>query len=292
MIDLHAHTTASDGTLTPQELVDLAAVKGVGTLGVTDHDTVAGIPDALERGEARGVEIIPGIELGAKWNGSGQMHILGYHIGWQDRQLLDQLSWLREQRRERAQRIVGRLNELGVSISRERVEELAGSGSIGRPHVARALIESGHVRTISEAFSLYLSPGAPAYLPKVEFTPGEAMQLIRSSGGVPVLAHPATLKLTGPELEDCLEKLVSQGLAGIEVHWAKHTEEQRTEYGRLAVRYNLVVTMGSDFHGATKPGIELGMGFTGEVDAERILEGLSARRGRKLSAREVVGDSA
>lgn len=292
MVDLHAHTTASDGTLTPWELVELAAVKGVGVLGVTDHDTVAGIAGALERGEEKGVEVIPGIELGAKWNAAGQMHILGYHIDWQDRRLLDQLSWLRGRRRERAQRMVDRLNELGVSVSWERVEELAGSGSIGRPHVARALLESGHVRTISEAFSLYLSPGAPAYFEKVEFTPREAMQLIRSSGGVPVLAHPATLKLADSQFETCLEGLVSEGLAGIEIYWAKHTAAERAAYGCLASRYNLVATMGSDFHGATKPGIDLGMGFTDEVDADQMLEGLSARQGKKLSTHEVAGDSA
>jgi 3',5'-nucleoside bisphosphate phosphatase len=289
MIDLHAHTTASDGTLTPQALVDLAAVKGVGVLGVTDHDTVAGVPPALERGEERAVQVIPGIELGAKWSGGGQMHILGYHINWQDPRLLDQLSGLQAERRKRAQRIVDRLNELGVPISWERVTQLAGSGSIGRPHVARALLESGHVRAISEAFSLYLRPGAPAYIEKVEFTPAEAIELIRSSGGVPVLAHPTTLKLAGSKLEACLEDLVGKGLAGIEVYWAKHTEIEKAAYGRLAARYNLVATMGSDFHGGSKPGIELGMGFTESVDADQMLAALSFRRRAKQGARELVG---
>ncbi|HEV2492355.1 MAG TPA: PHP domain-containing protein [Terriglobia bacterium] len=250
MIDLHAHTTASDGSLTSEELVDLAAAKGLSVLAVTDHDTVAGIAAALKRGKERGVDVIPGIKLGAKWNGGGQMHILGYQIDREDPRLTDRLSWLQARRRERGERIVNRLNELGVPISWERVEQLAATGSVGRPHVARALLEAAHVETISEAFSLYLSPGAPAYLEKAELAPAEAIELIRAAGGVAVLAHATTLKLTGSKLEACVEHLAAQGLSGIEVYWPKHTEDEKASYKRLGARYNLVATMGSDFHGS------------------------------------------
>lgn len=288
MIDLHTHTTASDGTLTPQDLVDLAAAKGLSVLAVTDHDTVGGIAAALERGKERRVEVIPGIEIGAKWNGDGQMHILGYHIGWGDPRLLDRLSWLRAERRERGLRMVRRLNELGVPISWERVLELTGAGSIGRPHLARALVKSGHVESISEAFRLYLGAGAPAYFEKAELPPAEAIGLIRASGGVPVLAHPTTLKLTDSKLEACVADLAGQGLAGIEVYWAKHTEAEKASYERLAALYNLVATGGSDFHGSNKPAIELGMGFTEGADVDQVLQTLRSRAGTKRSGHQVA----
>jgi len=289
MIDLHTHTTASDGTLTPQELVDLAAAKGVRALALTDHDTVAGIATALECGKERRVEVIPGIELAAKWNGVGQMHILGYHIDRDNTRFTDRLSWLQARRRERGERIVSRLNELGVPISWERVEQLAGTGSVGRPHVARVLLESGQVETISEAFSRYLSPGAPAYLEKVEMAPAEAIELIRTAGGVAVLAHPSTLKLTGSKLEACVEHLATLGLAGIEVYWPKHTEVEKASYKRLGDHYNLVATMGSDFHGSSKPAIELGMGFTEAIDVDRVLRALRSRAGTNRGGHKIVG---
>ena len=263
--------------------MDLAAAKGLGVLAVTDHDTVDGIAAALERGKERQVEVIPGIELGAKWNGDGQMHILGYYIGWDDPGLLDRLSWLRAQRRERGLKMVTRLNELGVPISWERVVGLTGAASIGRPHLARALVEAGHVESIAEAFSLYLGAGAPAYLEKTELPPAEAIGLIRDSGGVPVLAHPATLKLAGSKLEACVEHLAAQGLAGIEVYWPKHTEAEKASYERLAAYYDLVATMGSDFHGSNKPAIELGMGFTEGIDVDQMLRALRSRAGANRS---------
>jgi predicted metal-dependent phosphoesterase TrpH len=291
MIDLHAHTTASDGTLTPQDLVDLAAAKGLRVLAVTDHDTVDGIPAALERGKQGRLEVIPGIELGAKWNGDGQMHILGYYIRSDDPPLLDRLHWLRAQRRERGLRMVRRLNELGIPLSWERVMQLAGAAPIGRPHLARALLDSGHVESISEAFSLYLSSGAPGYIEKAELPPAEAIGLIRGAGGVPVLAHPTTLKLSGSKLEACVEHLAGQGLAGIEVYWPKHTEAEKASYERLGARLNLVATMGSDFHGSNKPAIELGMGFTEGVDVDDMLRTLKSRAGAMRSARQVVGQT-
>jgi predicted metal-dependent phosphoesterase TrpH len=149
-------------------------------------------------------------------------------------------------------------------------------------------LDSGHVESISEAFSLYLSSGAPGYIEKAELPPGEATRLIRRAGGVPVLAHPTTLKLSGSKLEACVEHLAGQGLAGIEVYWPKHTEAEKASYERLGARLNLVATMGSDFHGSNKPAIELGMGFTEGVDVDQMLLALRSKAGTKCSGHQVV----
>jgi predicted metal-dependent phosphoesterase TrpH len=274
MIDLHTHSTASDGTLTPEELVDLAAEKGLRAIALTDHDTVGGISAALERGNQRRVLVIPGVELGACWNGDGEMHILGYHVDHQHPFLLDRLSWLRARRRERAEKIVSRLHEIGVPVSGDRVLQLAGSGSVGRPHVARALLEAGYVQSVSEAFDRYLKAGAPAFLEKFQFTSAEAIELITISGGVAVLAHPATLRLSPDGLGACLEQLINEGLRGIEVYWSKHDKSEISYYEQLATRYALIITGGSDFHGSNKPTLELGAKLNGHVDEAYMLRAL------------------
>ncbi len=265
MIDLHTHSTASDGTLSPEALVDLAAEKGLTAIALTDHDTVAGVAAALGRGALRRVQVIPGVELGVDWNGPGQMHILGYNLRYQDAQLQERLTWLRKQRRERAGKIVTKLNTLGVGVSFERVEKIAGGHSIGRPHVARALLETGSVATLSEAFALYLAPGKPAYVHKQELGDEEAIQLVKACGGAAVLAHPTTLKLDAEALCRSVERLKSYGLRGLEVFWSGHSPEQVDDYQRLAYRLGLLPTGGSDFHGDNKPGIELGTGRNNNV---------------------------
>ncbi len=288
MIDLHTHSTASDGTLTPEELVDLAAEKGLRAIALTDHDTIGGIPAALERGNHRRLLVIPGVELGARWNGGGQMHILGYYIDHQHPFLLDRLSWLRARRRERAEKIVSQLHEIGVPISPDRVFQLAGIGSVGRPHIARVLLEAGYVQTVSEAFDRFLKAGAPGFVEKIQFTSREAIELICSSGGVAVLAHPATLRLSpdGPALRDCLEKLISEGLRGIEVYWSKHDKSEISYYEQLATRYALIITGGSDFHGSNKPTLELGAQLNGHVSDVYLLRAL--QRGSTLAGMRTV----
>ena len=274
MIDLHTHSTASDGTLTPEELVDLAAEKGFRAIALTDHDTVGGVSAALERGIRRGVLVIPGVELGASWHGCGQMHILGYFIHHQPPYLIDRLSWLRERRRERAEEMISRLHAISVPISRDRVFQLAGSGSVGRPHVARVLVEAAYVRSISEAFDRYLKAGAPAFVEKIQLTPREAVRLISRSGGVAILAHPATLRLSPDRLEACIELLMNEGLRGIEVYWSKHTEAEISCFEELARRYALLVTGGSDFHGSNKSSLELGAQLHGHIDETYLLHAL------------------
>lgn len=260
MIDLHTHSTASDGTLTPRALVDLAAAKGLEALALTDHDTLAGIPEAAERARQVELTFVPGIELGASCDGLRDIHVLGYYVVPGDLRLAGALSWLRSCRWTRAQRIVARLNELGVDLTFDQVRNHVTSDSVGRPHVARALVEAGHASSLGEAFRRWLVPGAPAYVEKPHLTMRQVIDLIRGVGGIAVLAHPATLKLDPNELRGLLLTLSDQGLQGIEAHWSKHEWAEACLYEEMANRLGLLVTGGSDFHGSSKPEIELGLG--------------------------------
>ena len=276
------HSTASDGTLSPEALVDLAAAQKLSAIALTDHDTVAGLPPAIAQGKKHSLEVVPGVELGIQWNGpeasGGQMHLLGYLFRADDPGLGERLSWLRDRRRERAQRIIEKLKAAGVAISFEQVEAAAGGEAIGRPHVARALMEAGVVLSIGEAFGRFLSPGRPGYEDKDELTPEQAIQLIRSAGGVAVLAHPGTLKLKGAALESCVKELMGYGLAGLEAIWSSHSAEQMRELKALAEKMGLLITGGSDFHGENKPDIKLGTGRRNNVQVpDSVLDGLRIR---------------
>ncbi|MBI4467523.1 MAG: PHP domain-containing protein [Acidobacteria bacterium] len=271
MIDLHTHSTASDGTLTPEALVDLAADQGLAAIALTDHDTVEGVPAALARGALCGLHVIPGVELSVHWDGSGQMHILGYYLRTDDTRLCERLGWLRDRRRERAQRIVEKLRGLGIQISFARVEGLAGGESIGRPHVARALLEAGAVGSLGEAFGRFLSPGRPGYESKEELGVEEGIGLVKASGGAAVLAHPATLKLNPAALAGCLKELKAFGLDGLEAVWSGHSAQQMAQFQALACNLDLLATGGSDFHGDNKPEIKLGTGRRNNVQVPDTL---------------------
>ncbi|MDR5684297.1 MAG: PHP domain-containing protein [Armatimonadota bacterium] len=244
-IDLHTHTTASDGTLSPRELVRLARQVGVGVLGITDHDTVKGVAEALDEGARAGVEVVPGVELSTDVPGT-EVHILGYFVDWEADWFAAFLSGMRRARLARAREMVRRLNALGVPITFEDVVRYA-DGAIGRPHVARALVERGHVATFDEAFDRYIGRHGPAYVERPRFAPEEAVQTIRAAAGVPVLAHP----LWGGEPER-IEALVGVGLMGIEAYYPEHTPSQTRSFVELGRRLGLVLTGGSDYHG---PGI-------------------------------------
>ena len=206
--DLHTHSTYSDGVLTPKQLVDYAYSRGVRILALTDHDITDGIPEALEAARAYpDMLLIPGIEMSTDVPGN-EVHVLGYFIDWQDAEFQRVLARLRDSRVDRARRMVERLAELGVPVSWERVRELAGEGAVGRPHIAQALVEAGHVSSVNEAFELYLGRNRPAYVEREKMTPAEVVQLLRKVGGLAVLAHPRELEgqLDGllPELKACL----------------------------------------------------------------------------------------
>ena len=244
-IDLHSHTTASDGGLSPTELVRKAFEVGIGTLAVTDHDTVTGYEEARRAGESLGVRIVPGVEFGTNVDGA-EVHLLGYLFDPGHAGLLEGLARLREGRLHRGKRMVEKLRALGIPVSWERVDDIARGGSVGRPHVAQALIELGHAVTIDEAFEKYLSRGRPAYVERTQITPEECLSLVHDAGGVVSLAHPAGLLR---ERDDILPHLVEAGLDGLETYYGSYTPGTVAWLERLAMQYGLATTGGSDYHG-------------------------------------------
>lgn len=258
-IDLHLHTTHSDGSLPPSEVVRLAHEAGVTALAITDHDITTGLPEALAAGQALGIEIIPGIEISSRY-GDSELHVLGYFLNWQDPELNARLATLRDSRHRRNPQIIERLQALGIDITYDEVRAVAGSDSVGRPHIARVLMDKKIVASAKEAFDRFLANGKPAYVPRDLPEPAEAIQWIKAAKGLAVLAHPTWVKATEGTLTDLVRQLKAAGLDGVEVHYSTHTPRQTREYLSLAKQTGLLVTGGSDFHGVTKPDIEVGIG--------------------------------
>jgi len=259
LIDLHAHTTASDGNLSPTGLVEAALQADLAAVGITDHDTIDGVPEALQAGSRLDLRVVAGVEISCQLEG-GTLHILGYGFDPSDAGLNSGLDRLKQARRDRNPRIVRRLNELGIEITLDQVAERAGGEMIGRPHIAQTLKEMGAVDSVQEAFDEYLGSGAKAHFDKFRFPPAEAFEMIRGAGGIPVMAHPYQTRREGEELRALVERLREAGLEGIEVRYSRHSPEQQAFYEQLAEDYGLVRTGGSDFHGQTKPDIALGRG--------------------------------
>lgn len=257
-IDLHTHTTASDGRLTPSQLIRYAREKGLGVIAVTDHDTVDGNEEAIGAGIREGVAVVPGIEISVDYT-PGSMHMLGYFIAGENERLREKLTILQDSRADRNPKIIEKLNELGVAVNYDEVLKVSGGGQVGRPHIAQVLMQRGYTRTIQEAFDRYLGKGAPAYFDKFRLEAGDAISMIVEAGGLPVLAHPFTLNCRNDsDLERLIVELVEQGLQGIEVIYPEHNARQTAQYHLLAQRYNLLVTGGSDFHGEDMAGADLG----------------------------------
>ncbi len=252
--DLHLHTTASDGTLTPRRVVEAAAEAGFSTIAITDHDTTAGLAEALTAGAALGIEVIPGIELSAL-DGELEVHILGYHIDPDNPALKQITAKISHARSNRAVGMVEKLNGLGVHITLKRVKELAGNEVIGRPHIARAMLERGYISDQKEAFtSEYIDRGGKAYVERYKLTVREAIRVIKEAGGIAVLAHPGYLSDRKKRLgtED-ISRYKEWGLQGIEVYYSHHKDAQITEYHQIAERESLLITGGSDCHGGDNP---------------------------------------
>ncbi len=244
-VDLHLHSTASDGRLSPAELVRKAAAEGLAVIALTDHDTVGGIAAAVEATQAfRTLRLIPGIEISTDI-AEGEVHILGYFIDYTDVNLLAALEKMRNSRWERGRAMVIRLGELGCPLDWERVLEIAGDGTIGRPHIAQAMLENGYVKSFQEAFEKYIGYDCPAYVEREKVTPPGAVEMVIKAGGLPVLAHP----LTVPEPEKMAARLKKTGLIGIEAHYKSYTAEDIERLVNIANQHNLIATGGSDFHG-------------------------------------------
>ena len=244
-VDLHIHSTASDGALSPEEVVGESVRRGLSVIALTDHDTVNGVAPALAAAEAfPGLRVVPGVELSTDV-AQGEVHILGYFIDYSDVELLARLERMRNSRRERAQEMIARLGDLGVNIDWSRVQEIAGEGSVGRPHLAQAMVEGGYVGSLKEAFNSYIGRGGPAYVERRKLTPAAAVELILRVRGLPVLAHP----LTVADPETLVIELKAAGLIGIEAYYKDYSAADVGKLLRLAESHQLAVTGGSDYHG-------------------------------------------
>ncbi len=287
-IDLHTHTTASDGSLSPAELVRQADQAGLKAVAVTDHDTVAGLDEAMAAGRELGLEVVPGVEISIEVGLAGGAHLVGLWVRPDHQGLLDGLARLQEARRQRNPRMLAKLNELGLPLSMDDVLAQAGGGLVGRPHFARALVKKGLANSVGEVFSRWLGAGSKAYVPKDRLAPDEGIGLVRAAGGVPVLAHPGLLDLDRLGLEALLHKLKGLGLEGLEAYYSEHNEATRRNLVSLAARLGLAVSGGSDFHGGDKPYVKLGLG-KGDLRVPGAL--LAALRQRRDRIRGEKGDA-
>ncbi|MFP4237437.1 MAG: PHP domain-containing protein [Desulfonatronovibrio sp.] len=282
-IDLHTHSTASDGTYTPFELVRLARNINLKAIALTDHDTTGGLNEALKAAREMNMEVIPGCELSVEFQ--GVMHIVGLWLEPDAPKLNQSLLELRNKRNARNEIIVEKLQSQGIAITYEEVRNLAGDASIGRPHICRVLMNKGAVSSVQEAFDRYLGPGGKAYVPKEKFNPEKAISILKDEQATVILAHPFSLNLQHDELRKELYRLKDLGLDGMEVYYPEHTPEQTRYYSSLCAELDLLPSGGSDFHGSVKPHIKLGKGrgklalpysLLQDMKNKRIQQGLKA----------------
>lgn len=274
-VDLQTHSTFSDGTLTPEEIVQRAEERGLAAVALTDHDTVEGLEAFQAAGEELEIETVPGVELSARIERQ-DVDILGYFVDPDDPTLAQTIEKARRFRRQRTPKLLARLEELGVPVEMEVVEAKAGDAAVGRPHIAQAMVEAGHVDDVDGAFDTYIGEGGPAYLPKQRLEPPEAIEAIHAADGVAVLAHPCFVHPGA--FPSVLDALLDTGLDGIEVWYSDHDATHRSFFSRQAEEHGLVKTGGSDFHGDNKPDIGLGTGRGGlEVPYEAV-ESLRERK--------------
>lgn len=277
MIDLHTHSTFSDGSLTPEELVAEAQKAGLVAIALTDHDTTAGLERFLDACCTTTVRGIPGVEISADFQ-PGTLHMLGYFVDPNHAPLEESLRWIREGRELRNAQILEKLQRLGLNVTWEEVKSYAGEDVVGRPHFAQALVARGYVKTKDEAFERFLGKGKPAYADRRRFAPEECIRLIHEAGGSAVLAHPFTLGLMDREIKEFVQRLKANGLDGIEVFYTEHTVEMTRKYAEMAKELKLIATGGSDFHGALAPDVRLGRGFGNLVVSDSVLNELDALR--------------
>jgi predicted metal-dependent phosphoesterase TrpH len=263
-VDLHIHTNASDGLLMPREVIKTAAEKGLAAISITDHDTTDGFTQALGGAKDNGIELIPGVELSCLYMDS-DVHLLGYYFNHKDSAFIKIIRKFREERYKRGEAMVAKLNDLGINLSMETVKTIAGEASVGRPHLAEALVKEEYVQTFDEAFARYLGYHASAYVPKKHFDVDHAIDLLHRIGGVAVLAHPGTLKH-----DEFIPDFVDMGLDGLEAYHSMHKRPMVNHYKNMAKKYNLLYTGGSDCHGPRKGRVLIGTVKVPYVCVERM----------------------
>jgi predicted metal-dependent phosphoesterase TrpH len=280
-IDLHTHSTASDGTFSPTELVEHAKECGLKAIALTDHDTFSGVAEAMEAGERLGVEVIPGCELSLDSPaGAGWMHVVALWLPEDPTPLKEAFDWVIEGRLNRNHEIVEKLRTLGVNITYEAVAARAG-GTIGRPHFAQEMLHLGVVSSIQEAFNVWLGDNGRAYVPKRKLTPENAFKILNEIGATSILAHPFALQLKMPETEALVSDLQKLGLNGIEVYYSEHSDSDTKLYKEMAEKLGLLISGGSDFHGSVKPAIHLGKGKGGLRISYDLLQAMKDDRRSK-----------
>lgn len=275
MIDLHVHSTFSDGSMSPAELIEYAYMYGLSAISITDHDTVEGIEEAMSAGTRRGIEVVSGLELSIK-HGDCAVHLLGYLFRPEDGGLVRELGRLQAGRMERNKIILANLNRSGINILMQDLEKVSALGQAGRPHIAQILMQKGVVRSMDEAFDVYLGRNGSAYAPRYVLQAEEAVKLIKGAGGLAVLAHPQQLEKSGRDVRAVIASLRDKGLDGIEVYYPTHSRQFKRKLLAIAQKYDLLVTGGSDYHGSIRPGTTLAGGRNCSVDS-RLLEEMKRR---------------
>lgn len=275
-IDLHTHTTASDGLKTPDELVAYAIENEIKALAIADHDTIDGLEDALKYAAGRDIEVIPGIEFSVNYE-KGTFHLVGLYIDWKNRELVERVNELARLRASRAERIVDDLNAHGIAIKYDEVVKEAAGGAIGKPHVARVLVRHGYAEDPHDVYRKFLEEGLPGHVKKEKISAREALRLIQNAGGISILAHPASLNAGNYEIfEKLLKELIPEGLDGIEAYSDMHSPEDAAMYKSIAKKYGLLVSGGSDYHG--DKGENIGFYKPGEVIPHECYDGIMKYR--------------
>jgi len=250
--DLHVHTYLSDGTFSPQQVLETARKSGLSCIAITDHDSIDGIGPTMELAASYNIEVIPGVELTAEAN-DDEIHIIGYFIDWKNEEFQAKLKLICQARVDRIKEMIVKLAKFGIEIDAEEVFEFAGPGSVGRPHLAQVMYQKGYVRSTNEAFQKYIRNHGPCYVKKYTLSPKEAIEMIKSIGGIPILAHPHLLKM-----DELISGFIEDGLQGIEVYHSDHPDSATIQYEKLAKRHGLLITGGSDCHGLGKGEVLMG----------------------------------
>ena len=274
-IDLHTHSTASDGSMTPSELVRHAASCGLRAVALTDHDTTVGLSEAQQEANEAGIELVHGVEL-ATWQDKTELHIVGLDINERDPQFQDAMALMQQIREDRNNQMIARMQAAGVDITPEKLHAKEGTGVLTRANFAGYLLSVGFVKSIKEAFDRYLGDGKPFYIPRTKTSPKDAIELIKQAGGIPVLAHPMLYKLGKNTLEKYVKMMTDWGLEAMEVYYSTNTPSDDLYLRHLANHYHLKYSGGSDFHGTYKPHIQIGTGKGRLVVPYDILEKLRA----------------